>query len=359
VREREEAPDELSAIGMAAAGRRSNMKLLALGVLGVGLPFAVVGTGAITSVGDKEEPNAHALADIPPNHLALFRSSAATCPGLSWTIPAAIGKVESDFGRSHLPGVHSGMNSAGAAGPMQMGIGGRAGPTFYAYDHPVPADMAPTPPGGSTPPSPYDSTDAIYAAARYLCTNGAGNPPTVRQAIWNYNHSDAYVDRVLRLSVSYAAVPASLSTTTGAAIAFALNQLGLPYVWGGEGGDGFDCSGLVQAAYASGGIALPRVAQAQFDQGPKLPWGTELQPGDLVFFGRSSTEVTHVGLFLGDGQMVDAPRTGAVVRVEQYRRSNYVGATRPVTGGPPFAVNYSASTDRTDASQGQYPSWRR
>ncbi|HUR23569.1 MAG TPA: hypothetical protein VMZ73_06830 [Acidimicrobiales bacterium] len=56
----------------------------------------------------------------------------ATCPGLSWTIPAAIAKVESDFGRSPLPGVHSATNAAGAAGPMQIGIGGRAGDTFSA-----------------------------------------------------------------------------------------------------------------------------------------------------------------------------------------------------------------------------------
>ncbi|HUP69168.1 MAG TPA: NlpC/P60 family protein [Acidimicrobiales bacterium] len=54
-----------------------------------------------------------------------------------------------------------------------------------------------------------------------------------------------------------------------------------------------------------------------------------LEPGDLVFFGSATDHVTHRGLYLGDGQMINAPRTGAVVRVEPYRRANYLGATRP------------------------------
>jgi cell wall-associated NlpC family hydrolase len=292
-------------------------------ILGLGVIAGSVGGAGAAS------PNAQALADIPADYLRLFVSASATCPGLSWTIPAAIGKVESDFGRSTDAGVHSGTNQAGAAGPMQIGIGGRAGDTFGAYDHPVPGDPAPTPTGGETPPSPYNPTDAIYTAVRYLCSSGAGNTATLNQAIWNYNHSQAYVRRVLAIAASYGTAPDGSGGAAQTAVKFALAQLGTPYLWGGEGNGGFDCSGLVQAAYAAAGIHLPRTAQTQHDAGPPLAWGAQLQPGDLVFFGTGVTHVTHVGIYLGDGQMVDAPHTGAVVRVEPYRWGDYLGATRP------------------------------
>jgi cell wall-associated NlpC family hydrolase len=119
------------------------------------------------------------------------------------------------------------------------------------------------------------------------------------------------------------------SPQAASALNFALAQLGTPYRWGGEGPGGFDCSGLVQAAYASAGITLPRVAQQQFDAGPAIPPGASLQTGDLVFFGSDAAHVEHVGMVAGPGLMVDAPYTGAVVRFDGYQRESYVGATRP------------------------------
>jgi cell wall-associated NlpC family hydrolase len=113
------------------------------------------------------------------------------------------------------------------------------------------------------------------------------------------------------------------------AVAWALDQLGTPYRWGGEGDGGFDCSGLVQAAFAAAGVALPRVAQDQYDAGPLLPGGTPLEPGDLVFFGTSPRGVDHVGIVVQVGEMVDAPHTGAVVRLEPIWSAGFVGATRP------------------------------
>ena len=114
----------------------------------------------------------------------------------------------------------------------------------------------------------------------------------------------------------------------------ALAQVGLPYLWGGDGparGDaGFDCSGLVVAAYASAGIQLPRTAQAQYDTGPLLPAGTPLQPGDLLFFG-TPTHVHHVGIYTGTPhRMVDAAHTGTLIRVEDYPTwPDLLAASRP------------------------------
>lgn len=310
---------------------------LAVGLLGV----AVVGSAA-SMFGIDVQPAATSAAttEIPPVMLVRYQQAAVTCPGLPWTILAAIGTVESDNGQSNLPGVHSGANAAGAEGPMQFEPA-----TFAAYDEPVP-------PGGADPPSPYDPTDAVYAAARLLCADGAAGGADLSGAVYAYNHSAAYVAQVLALARSYAAAPTG--TGSGAvspgvgdgagalAVSWALSQIGTPYVWGGETpGVGFDCSGLVQAAYAVAGVALPRVAQDQYDATPKLAPGAVLAPGDLVFFGGGPGSIDHVGLFVGvvDGRdvMVDAPYTGADVRAEDFPATPgapfgtllFVGATRP------------------------------
>ena len=192
--------------------------------------------------------------------------------------------------------------------------------TFAAYDIPVP-------PGGVAPPSPYDPIDAIYAAARDLCANGASDGRDLPGAIYNYNHADWYVAEVLALAARY--TQNQTSAVAASAVEFALSQLGVPYLWGGDGNGGFDCSGLTQAAYTAAGITMPRTAQQQYDAGPHLPPGTPLLPGDLVFFGTSTTNVTHVGIVSDThGNMVDAPHTGAVVRVEPIW-SGMLGATRP------------------------------
>jgi cell wall-associated NlpC family hydrolase len=311
--------------------------LVALGLVG-GLLGAAVLASAVSMFGADVQPSATAAATskIPPGMLALYQEAAATCPGLPWTVLAAIGTVESDNGQSDLPGVHSGANAAGAEGPMQFEPA-----TFAEYALPIP-------PNGASPPSPYDPTDAVYAAARLLCANGASGGANISGAIYAYNHSASYVQQVLSLAQSYTgdgggAVDVSATSNAGAvAVEWALAQIGTPYVWGGETpGVGFDCSGLVQAAYAVAGVALPRVAQDQYDTTPKLVASATLEPGDLVFFGSGPSAIDHVGLFVGvvDGQsvMVDAPYTGADVRAEPFPATIgaafgdllFVGATRP------------------------------
>jgi cell wall-associated NlpC family hydrolase len=299
--------------------------LAAVATGGVMAPLVEIGT----AVSDPAASDPAAVGDIPSAMLALYERASASCPGLPWAVLAAIGTVESDNGRSSAPGVHSGANDAGAEGPMQFEPA-----TFAAYDRPVPS-------GGVRPPSPYDPTDAVFAAARYLCADGGRDAADLPAAVYAYDHSDAYVDAVLSLAGSYEAAAGGGGAGV-VAVRWALAQVGTPYVWGGETpGVGFDCSGLVQAAWAAAGVHLPRVAQAQFDAGPSLPAGAVLRPGDLVFFGASAGAVTHVGMYVGvqDGStvMVDAPHTGAYVRVEPFPDLTgapwgddvFVGATRP------------------------------
>lgn len=304
-----------------------------VGGAGAGLDqlTTAVGTGPSAAAAAVE-----ALSPIPSDMLALYRRAATGCPGLSWTVLAAIGTVESGNGTSTLPGVDSGANSAGAEGPMQFEPA-----TFARYDQPVP-------PGGISPPSPYNPVDAIYAAARYLCANGGRGSTDLAGAVYAYNHLDSYVTEVLSLAQQYgaaASTPAPTGDPAGVAVGWALSQIGTPYVWGGETpGVGFDCSGLVQAAYRAAAVALPRTAQGQYDAGPKVAAGAPLQAGDLVFFGGGPAAVSHVGIFLGlqDGQawMVDAPHSGALVRVEPFPAvvgamwgtDRFVGATRPGDG---------------------------
>lgn len=139
-----------------------------------------IGAGAGTAIGS-----------IPTAMAVLYRTAdTAVCPTMPWQVLAAVGTVESDNGTSTAPGVHSGANYAGAEGVMQFEPA-----TFAEYDQPVP-------PGGVAPPSPYDATDAVYAAARMLCADGAG-AGRVASAVYAYNHSSAYVEDVLTVAVSY------------------------------------------------------------------------------------------------------------------------------------------------------------
>jgi cell wall-associated NlpC family hydrolase len=314
----------LRAVGLVGAGLVV-LVVVVIGAAGVGLISLLTGGDVI--------PSASATAAIPSSMLTLYEQAAVTCPGLPWTVLAAIGTVESSNGTSDLPGVHTGANFAGAEGPMQFEPA-----TFAEYDLPVP-------PGGADPPSPYDPTDAVYAAARLLCANGAANGTDLSAAVFAFNHSTSYVTEVLDLAQSYgqsAVGTVATGTAGGVATDWALAQVGTPYVWGGETpGVGFDCSGLAQAAYRAAGISLPRVAQEQFDAGPHLPAGAPLEPGDLVFFGSGPADVSHVGIYVGttggQASMVDAPHTGAEVRVEVFPTTvgaswgteTYLGATRP------------------------------
>ncbi|MFJ3638913.1 NlpC/P60 family protein [Streptomyces sp. NPDC090108] len=118
--------------------------------------------------------------------------------------------------------------------------------------------------------------------------------------------------------------PAGTNSRAAAAVAYAYTKLGSPYVWGATGPSAFDCSGLIQAAYRSAGVSLPRTTYAQINAGRRVS-RAQLQPGDLVFF---YSGISHVGIYVGNGKMIHAPNPSAPVRVAPIDQMPFAGATR-------------------------------
>ncbi|MFF7971706.1 NlpC/P60 family protein [Streptomyces sp. NPDC007905] len=129
-----------------------------------------------------------------------------------------------------------------------------------------------------------------------------------------------------RAALEQAGSVAASGSRAAAAVAYAYQKLGSPYVWGATGPNAFDCSGLVQAAYRSAGISLPRTTYAQINAGRRVS-RSELQPGDLLFF---YSGISHVGLYVGNGQMIHAPNPSAPVRLAPIDQMPFAGATRVV-----------------------------
>lgn len=135
------------------------------------------------------------------------------------------------------------------------------------------------------------------------------------------------------------------SQAAATAIHWAMQEIGVPYSWGGGDADGptygfaqgagtkgFDCSGLTLFAYAHAGIHLDHYTGSQWDQGKRVSSRADLQAGDLMFFAYDTSDpstIHHVSIYLGNGKMVEAPHTGDVVKVSSADRSDFIGATRP------------------------------
>lgn len=312
---------EMSAPVQAQAPRQQGQNALENWASGLSGPLdiperALIGyaTGELTL--RKEQPNCH----------------------LSWVTLAGIGKASSDHGRY---------------GGGQLGPDGTAGRPLSAIPLQGAAGEAATEPrsgpmqltqhefssaGGTG--SIQDVDDASVAAGRLLCAGGADlqSGQTWWRAIANYRESDLFRQQVLGNAQLYATISLAPSTGTAPstrAVRFALDQIGLPYVWGGNGPDagaaGFDCSGLTKAAYDSAGVSLQRTADAQFRSVPRVPGTEQPKMGDLVFYGNPATFIHHVGLYLGNGLMINAPTQGMAVQIATYHvpGDDYAGAGRP------------------------------
>jgi peptidoglycan DL-endopeptidase CwlO len=308
------------------------------------------GTGCTASGGapSATQPGASAAGkSIPADYLVWYKKVGQQY-GIPWTVLAGIGTEESDNGQSTLPGVHSGTNSFGAAGPMQIGVGGASTNTW--------ASVA-TNEDGKGAPSVYDPADAIAGAAKYLNQHGYQSNP--QGAIFAYNHADWYVQDVLNFASQYssggftvtadATQPGGSGTCAGnmvldsetvpntavaTAIDFAQQQLGKPYLWGGTGPEAFDCSGLMMMAYRQAGIYIARTSQAQWATEQHVP-ASQVRPGDLVFFAGSDGTPTapgHVGMVIGGGKMIEAYATGYPIRISTYGKPTSAAGDQTVVG---------------------------
>ncbi|TVT16503.1 NlpC/P60 family protein [Amycolatopsis acidiphila] len=257
---------------------------------------------------------------------------------LSWVTLAGIGKASSDHGRfggNSLDGNGTVRTAMGAV-PLQGAAGEAASDQRGGPMQLTQQEWKRVRGAGSI----QDIDDAAIAAGRVLCANGTDLQAGLGwwKAIANYRDSDLFRQQVLGNAQLYAALslaPATAANPSVHAVRFALDQLGLPYVWGGNGPDagaaGFDCSGLTKAAYDSAGVSLPRTADSQFRTEPAVPGDQQPKMGDLVFYGSPATRIHHVGLYLGNGLMINAPTQGMAVQIATYHVAgdDYAGAGRP------------------------------
>ena len=362
-----------------ATGNDRGPRILVLGVIGL---VGILGLGLLTvplmigansffaaragcsgqQTGTTGQQAGSAKANsIPANYLYWYKKVGQQY-GVPWPILAGIGTVESDNGQTTLPGVHSGSNAFGAAGPMQIGIGGAATNVWGGLPvHPASqvASGIATDGNGDGIASVYDPADAIAGAAKYLLAAGVQTNPSA--AVFAYNHLQSYVQTVLYYASAYAGgnysvvsaqmpssnTAAGCATSAGnvsvvnpptqavaTAIAYAEQQIGKPYLWGGTGPDAFDCSGLVMMAYRAAGIDIARTSEAQWATEPHVP-ASQVRPGDLVFFAGSDGTVTspgHVGLVIGNGKMIEAYATGFPIRVSTYGTASSAGGDTAVVG---------------------------
>ncbi len=308
-----------------------------------------------SSAADAVQPgvSTEAANSVPSDYLKWFQRVGLQY-NVPWTVLAGIGKVESDDGRTTLPGVKSGSNSFGAAGPMQIGIGNASTNVWGgAPVHPASevVDGVATDEDGDGTASVYDVADAIAGAAKYLVAHGVQQ--NVPAAIFAYNHADWYVEEVLSWSSSYAkggftvaaanqggtvvaaagggstagctgnsqlAAFVAPNAIVGQAVSYAEDQLGKPYLFGGTGPAAFDCSGLVMMAYQAAGVTIARTSQDQWKTLPHVP-AAKVVPGDLVFFAGADGTPTapgHVGLVVGKNLEIEAYATGFPVRVSTF-----------------------------------------
>lgn len=309
------------------------------GVLSVSLifllPFVLVAVLCVVviSMASAQEPaTTLATGSVPAQYAGLFEAAGQTCKQAPAALLAAQSYQESGWNPNAV-------SPTGAQGIAQFEPGTWPG-WASAKD-------------GDGKKNPFNPADAIPAMARYDCALARkvglipGNTTDLMLAAYNAGlgaveaargvppiaQTQNYVANITRMESSFAAPVGVVAASKPAigAIAFAYAKLGTPYVWGGNGNPGFDCSGLMKAAYASVGVTLARVANEQWYDGPHIP-KDQLQPGDLVFFANDLGDpetIHHVGMYVGNGWMLDAPHTGASVRFDPIDEADYFGATRP------------------------------
>lgn len=215
-----------------------------------------------------------------------------------------------------------------------------------------------SPPSSSTPSAPGVAAElptALLAGAMNTATGLTAGPPSTASPSLP-TPSPTLVSQ----TAGAGATPGAAGPVGQAAVGAAENYLGVPYVWGGESPSGFDCSGLVQYVYRQVGIDLPRTSQEQATVGTPVPSLADAQPGDLVFFAGSDGTTAHpghVGIYIGNGRMIDAPYAGTDVQIQpvgdpaEIRDVSGLASTPAPSGpatsaGAPYASVFAAATSR-------------
>jgi cell wall-associated NlpC family hydrolase len=323
----------VTAPAVFAGSRPAGLVLRGLAVAGAGvfaliLLFAAVGGQAPGGPGGRSGGAVNTSA-IPAAYVPWVLAAGSLCAAISPAVVAAQDQAESDWGPRRV-------SPAGAEGIAQF-----LPSTFAVWGRDD---------DGTGNVSPFNPFDAIMAQGRYDCSlaalaarllaAGQASGKVIDLALACYNagpgqveaargvpaDAAAYVREIDSLAASkYSAVSVAGSAAGLAAVAAAESALGTPYQWGGScaaphGGDpaGWcDCSSLVQMAWGAAGVALPRTTYQQVSAGTPVRSVSDLRPGDLIFIPGSDGSASspgHVGLYAGDGMLIDAPTTGQVVR---------------------------------------------
>ncbi|MGW6412356.1 C40 family peptidase [Streptomyces vinaceus] len=326
------------------------MKSAAVAAIGAGATVAVIVAAFIQAAGDTPAGQALGLSvAVPDQYKGLIMQAGNACPEINPNLLAALLATESEFKPQAV-------SPAGARGiaqfmPSTWGDEGIDGNGDGKRDIDDPEDAIPSAAGylckmaKETKGVPGDKQSNMLAAYN------AGSPAVIRYGgVPPYKETQGYVQSINAL----AKTPSSsggviIAEQVATAINAASDQIGVPYSWGGgapsgastgsccspngssgENIVGFDCSGLMLYAYAKAGIRLPRTAADQYAASKPVS-REEMQPGDLVFFGSSPAGIHHVGMYVGGGYMIEAPRPGTSVRYSPVdSMADFYAAARPI-----------------------------
>lgn len=282
------------------------------------LGMMLVGIFAFSPTAPEAQASEEARRDIPQDMLVLYQEAAETCPGLDWSVLAAVGKVETDHARNVR------RSSAGAEGPMQFTPG-----TWNGFRVDGDEDGA---------AEVQDPVDAVYSAANYLCANGAGNPATLDAALFRYNHSEAYVRKVRQIASQYATYD-SLRIDGVPTAAELISIPGLTFTSRAE-------ADLLQNRVDSRLMLLlgelskrHSIAVSVFKSGHSRCVGGIDRPGCHVsnhFYGRG------MDIYMVDGELVTASNSSAravslwLYELDEEIRPSEIGTPFPLTAGPLF-----------------------
>ncbi|MBP5926802.1 transglycosylase SLT domain-containing protein [Streptomyces sp. LBUM 1483] len=325
------------------------LKASTAAVIGIGATGAVIVAALVQGAGDDPVGTALSLA-VPTEYQELIEEAGNTCPEISPNLLAALLTQESGFNPKAA-------SPAGAQGIAQFM------PSTWET-HGIDGN-------GDGKRDVFDPADAIPSSAKYLCTiaedvkDVPGNKRNNMLAAYNagsgavrkyggippYKETQNYVRSINSLSRSTAGGGGTVSASRAVTVVNAAQKmLGTPYSWGGGSASGpstgtccspkgrsgksisgFDCSGLTLYAYAKAGISLPRTAAQQYAASKPVK-RSQARIGDLVFYGSSASSIHHVGIYVGGGYMIDAPRPDTEVRFSPLdSMSDLHGFARPVS----------------------------